>query len=313
MPGIGVLTNPRSRKNKRNPKLARHLAYTLGDAGELAQPRTEEDLEDVARNFKSQGIDVLCINGGDGTAHVALTAFARVYGDDPLPKIALLRGGTMNTVAHGLKIKGTPAALLANVVRMYHEREPFAIKHRNLLCVDGNRYGFLFGCGFVPRWLEVYYEREEPSPSWAAWLCLKTFFSLLIRPEGKFSRRIAPWVDYDIQLDGKSVWPTDPMIGLVAGTVDDIGFGIRPFWGIPTHPGYLHAVGLGCKPLDVVLAMPTFYRGQSSENPDIHDGLCRELRISSDEPMTYIIDGDYHQAGQTLTLTVGPQVEMIVN
>src|SRR5262245_51132066 len=48
--------------------------------------------------------DVLGIVGGDGTVSAVLGAFDRP--ERPLPRLALLRGGTMNTVARGL---GVPA------------------------------------------------------------------------------------------------------------------------------------------------------------------------------------------------------------
>ena len=35
MPGIGVITNPYSRQNKRNPRLAQRLGYILGEKGDL--------------------------------------------------------------------------------------------------------------------------------------------------------------------------------------------------------------------------------------------------------------------------------------
>src|SRR5437762_2543265 len=106
VPGIGVITNPRSRMNKRDPSRMRKLGYLIGDRGSAAATRSLDDLYRVAEEFKSADIDVLGINGGDGTIHHTLTAFVRTWGDKPLPLIAILRGGTMNTIANSYGIKG---------------------------------------------------------------------------------------------------------------------------------------------------------------------------------------------------------------
>lgn len=130
MSGIGVVTNPRSGKNRRNPGLVRQLAYVLGDRGELQQPGDLDDLARVAQGFRERAIDVLCINGGDGTIHKVLTALVRVYGTDPLPIVALLRGGTMNTTARNLGLRGRAEDLLGTVVSRYHAGDPLALVER---------------------------------------------------------------------------------------------------------------------------------------------------------------------------------------
>src|SRR5690349_1009041 len=104
MGGIGVVLNPRSRQNRRDPAAASRLARTLGDQGVVRMARTREDLARIAEDFRKLKIDVLGISGGDGTNHITLTGFLEVYSDEPLPPIAFLRGGTMNTVANAVGV-----------------------------------------------------------------------------------------------------------------------------------------------------------------------------------------------------------------
>ena len=73
-------------------------------------PRRPTELARAVARFRAAEIDVLGVNGGDGTAHVVLTAFVRAYGAAPLPRLLLLRGGSMNTVAHGHGIRGATRA-----------------------------------------------------------------------------------------------------------------------------------------------------------------------------------------------------------
>ena len=135
MPGIGIVTNPHSRRNRRHPERMRRLGYMLGRDDTYELTNRIEDVADVAREFKESDIDILGLNGGDGTNHVTLTTFIEVYGDKPLPKIALLRGGTMNTVSNGIGIKGKPPRLLANLVEKYYTGQPFETTRRDILKV----------------------------------------------------------------------------------------------------------------------------------------------------------------------------------
>ena len=59
-------------------------------------------LKRVAADFRQSKIEILAINGGDGTISKTLTAFINEYGDEPLPKIAILKGGTINVVERTL-------------------------------------------------------------------------------------------------------------------------------------------------------------------------------------------------------------------
>ena len=152
MPGIGVITNPRSRLNRRDPSGMRKLGYLIGDRGSAAATRSLDDLYRVAEEFMKAEIDILGINGGDGTIHHTLTAFIKTYGGRPMPMVAILRGGTMNTIANSYGIKGEPSRLLFELVDKYHNDEPFEVFEKEIIRV-GDAYGFLFGTGVVHNFL----------------------------------------------------------------------------------------------------------------------------------------------------------------
>src|SRR5256885_2013139 len=142
----------------------RKLGYLIGDRGSAAATRSLDDLYRVAEEFMKAGIDILGINGGDGTIHHTLTAFLKTYGDRPLPMVAILRGGTMNTIANSYGIKGEPSRLLFELVDKYHNNESFDLFEREILVV-GDAYGFIFGNGLLYNFLEAYYATGRPSPS----------------------------------------------------------------------------------------------------------------------------------------------------
>src|SRR6187402_688216 len=134
MSGIGVIVNPRSRRNQNDPRAAQRLARTLGDHGVVRAATDKDELARIAEDFRRLKIDVLGISGGDGTNHVTLTGFLEVYSDEPLPPVAFLRGGTMNTVANAIGVpKGRPDGLLASLIARYNERmeNPLQVVERN--------------------------------------------------------------------------------------------------------------------------------------------------------------------------------------
>lgn len=309
MAGIGVISNPRSRRNRRNPRLARELTYVLGERGELHEPEDLDALGLAAERFRDHEIDVLCVNGGDGTVHRAVTAMARAYGDRPLPRIALLRGGTMNTIASGLGIRGRAGEVLDDVVTRYHAGAPMPTASRWTMEVDGAEFGFLFGTGLLATFLEAYYEGHEPTPMKAAWLLARAVGSVLVR--GPFARRLFQPHRCEVVVDG-ATWPRQRWMAVAAGTVDDIGLGFRPFFRAPRHPGRAHLVGFACRPFDVVRELPRFWRAQPTRSPDILEDVCTEVVLRADGPIGYMIDGDFHRAGHELVVRIGPRVDFVL-
>lgn len=311
VPGIAVVTNPRSRQNRRNPKMAGQLAYLLGQKGEVAQPQSREELEVAARRFRDQGVDLLAINGGDGTAHVVLSAFKQVWGDDPLPMIALLRGGTMNTVASGIGVKGSPTQLLGTLVDRYYSKEPLPYVERNLLSVPGEKtqYGFLFGNGLISNFLELYYEGSEPSPQKAAALLAQGCFSTAVG--GELGKRLMRPLEVEIEVNGET-WAPRPYLTVAAGTVDDIGLRFRPFPDAPRTPGHLQLLALGCSPWQFVQHLPRVRMALPMEAPNSSSVVTQGFRLRSSTPIGYMIDGDFHVGGTELEVRIGPRLKMVV-
>lgn len=309
MGGIGVITNPRSRLNRRNPRLARQLAYILGEKGSVEQPIDLESLRRTAEGFRGHGIDVLCISGGDGTIHRVLTAMVQAYDGAPLPKFALLRGGTMNTIAHGLGIVGRPSELLDEVVSRWQESVPIPTARRWSLHVDDQQYGFLFGNGLIASFLEAYYEGAEPTPMKAVWLLARGIGSTLVG--GTFARRLtSPWTG-QVVVDGEA-WPRRPWLTVGAGGVDDLGFGFRPFYLAPRHPGRMHVVGVGCSIGELVANLPRIRLARPIVADAVESAVAEGFELRSEGPIPYMIDGDFHRGGQTLRVGVGPPVDFVL-
>ncbi len=308
MGGIGVISNPRSGKNKRNPGLARKLAYILGDKDMLHQPGHLDDLAEVARHFRDHKVEILCINGGDGTAHTVLSTFLREYAGAPLPMIALLRGGTMNTMARNIGLQGTPESILGRIVNAFAADEALPTVERNLLVVDGQRAGFLFGNGLMSSFLEAYYEGGDASPWKAFKVLVRTVSSALVG--GAFIRRLLRPVQVTVEIDGAR-WEPQEYLCVSAGTMADIGFGFRPFCRAPHHLDHFQAVGYACNAMDIVGQLPRVRMGIPMNHPNILEQVCKRMIIEGEEPISYMIDGDFHRGDKKLVVEVGPRLRML--
>lgn len=115
-PHIVVFTNPYTRALRKTPGLLADIAQALGARGTLHNAETIEALETIAKSLPAQGITHVGIIGGDGSISLVLAALARHFPANSLPRILILRGGTVNVLAGNLGLKGHPAQILRDFV-----------------------------------------------------------------------------------------------------------------------------------------------------------------------------------------------------
>jgi diacylglycerol kinase (ATP) len=317
MPGIGVVFNPRSRRNVRDPRAARRLADALGDHGVVREARSRDELHRIAEDFKALSIDVLGISGGDGTNHVTITGFLDVYGARALPQLALLRGGTMNTVANSVGVRrGAPEGLLGRLIRAYAQQavRPLANVERRVMRVRGegaHHYGFTFGTGVVYGFLSEYYAGGDPSPLVAAKTLARGVGSTLI--QGEMIKRMARPFRGSVQLEGGDEWPERDYLAVAAGTIDHIGLNFRPFYRYGERDEAFHALGIHASPLQFVGELPRIWRAEPMRDGRTYEACERRMVVrSADGTMNYMIDGDLHTAKGEVEVSVGPRVKIVV-
>jgi diacylglycerol kinase family enzyme len=319
MAGIGVVLNPKSRRNLRDPGAAGRLARRLGDHGVLRSAGSIDELYRIAEDFRRLQIDVLAISGGDGTGHVTLTGFLDVYGGAHVPPIALLRGGTMNTVANSVGVRrGAPEGLLARLVRAYARRadRPLAGVERRVMRVgsEGGRhhYGFLFGTGVVHGFLAEYYRSGAVTPWVAATTLARGIGSAIVG--GETIRRMAAPFRGSVLLEDGTSWPERDYLAIAAGTIADIGLRFRPFHRFAETDGAFHLLGIHASPLGFVAELPRIQRCRPMRAGKAFDVLSgRAVLSSAAGRIEYMIDGDLHVAGSArLAVEIGPKVRLLV-
>jgi diacylglycerol kinase (ATP) len=331
--GIGVIYNPRSGKNLRDPRAAGRLARTLGDHGVVRRASSIDELYRVAEDFRRLEIDVLGISGGDGTNGTTITGFLDVYAGNALPQIAFLRGGTMNTVANSVGVgRGPPDGLLDRLCRAYVARaaRPLQDVERHVACLFGEdarapkhlaaqsapplatKYGFVFGTGVVCGYLAEYYGYgEEPNPRVAAKTLLRGVGSAMVR--GEMIKRMAEPFRGSVELDDGTVWEERDYLSVAGGTIDQIGLNFRPFYRYDEQPGAFHLLGIHTSPIGFVRELPRIWRAHPMKPGRTYEAITTRAVIRSPKvPLRYMIDGDLHECGGPLHISIGPRVRIVV-
>lgn len=319
MGGIAVVSNPRSGRNRRNPRLLRRLETVLGDEGKLSQPTDLASLEAVLEGCRDRGIDVLCVNGGDGTLHKVLSAMVRVYTTglaDPsaatLPAVAILKAGTVNTIARNLGLRMGAQPLLRHIVASRQEGTPLRTVERNVLVInEGEAAGFLFGTGVLSRFMEAYYAGGTTGVLKAVRVLARAVASALLGT--RFARDLFAFDPVEVSVDGQTWHAPEGYVAVAAGTTNDIGLGFRIFHAAEDHPDHLHVLGFRCDAAAVSLRLPRIYRNQPLDLSGVYDEVARQFVIRSPEPLGYMIDGDFARTDQTeLRVAVGPRIRFVV-
>ncbi len=308
MSGIGIITNPHSKLNKRNPNRKDLLAYILGDKGQLEATKSLDDITRVAENFKKNGVEILAINGGDGTISHTLTAFKKVYQNDPLPQIALLRGGTMNVLASSLGIKGSPEKILYRLVEYYSRSNLPESKDQLSIRVNGQT-GFLFATGIAPNVLKEYYKNKSGDLK-AIFLVAKLWFSGLLRLS--YYNQIISSHEDNINL-GKNTYKKLDNLSVFCSTVEKLPLGFRFFKSLRhnTHSKF-EAVIINCSPEKLLWKIP---RVVFSKLSGLEVGkfchLTPNLTLQRPGAISYTLDGELFTAQESLKVEIGDKFSFV--
>ena len=295
---IALVTNAASGRNRRDPDLRARLHVVLGSSAIDLAPADAGGWSEVAKALLSEGVDRVAVSGGDGTLHCLLSALAGEASSERWPAVALMRAGTMNTLAANLRVSGRPEVLAATVATAVPVSVPF-------LRV-GSRVGFLFGVGVPVTFLRMYYAGKT-GPLGAAWLLARVVAGLPVR--SRLTRDLRERTEARVSIDG-APWGSTSWVGVGAGTVPSLGLGFQTCPHTP-RAGHLEAYGFGGTPWSVATTLPAMLRGRAISGERVEQSLGRELKIEADGPLPYMIDGDLYPGESTLRVTVGGEVRFL--
>lgn len=299
---IAVLVNPEAGVRRGDTAV---LADVIGGRGFVREVRTLAELGEFAHQVRSSGIGVVAICGGDGTLGRVVTAICAECGEGPMPAIAPLGGGTMNTIARSLGLpRGRPEARLARVAAGVARRV-----RQGTMSFNGERLGFMLGAGVPARFLELYERGQTLGAVRAARILVELLASAVVG--GRAAADLFLPVDARITVDGHAI--ADGRLSvLYAAVIDDIGLGFRPTPRAREREGTFQVLSAHAEAMHLVRALPgLWWRGGVSGGP-WSDIICRHLAVALAQPTVYMIDGDVGAATTAFEVHAGPVVDMLV-
>jgi len=236
---VGLISNPASGHNRDQFE---DIRARIGQNSSIHHRITHSpaDIAPVLRELAALNIEVLAINGGDGTVSAILGELleSRLFAHPPL--IALLPGGTANMNAGDIGVRGSLKKAVERFCRWCAGERDIAgkVAQRALLRVlIGNikqpLYGMFLGSGAVVHGAEYAHQeihsrglRDDFSLALGT---LRTVWGVL-RDDPAFNRHVA----ITLRLDDREPVQFDTLI-LAVSTLQRLAFGMRPFWS--TEPG----------------------------------------------------------------------------
>ncbi len=305
---VGIITNPHSKMNKRNPRHSQLLSHILGNKGELHRTDTLEALAEVMTHFADKGVDLIAVHGGDGTISQTLSAAIRSYADRPLPKIALLGGGTMNVTAKNLGSLDSSESRLGRLVQRCSYQEALTFTQRLSISVEG-QFGFLYADGTACNFLNAYYE-EKTSALGAFWFLIKLCASAFAK--GQLFEKVVKSQPLFYTNEHKSYARTDSTI-FFASTLRTMPLGF-PFFGL--MPGNLRSfqcIDITCPPEQFLKRLiPLFFSTVKMESPYKRSFSCEHLEIDRPAGYNYSLDGElFTSQRDKLRIEKGPIIDFV--
>jgi hypothetical protein len=261
---VGLLNNPRSGGNRRRSAAVRRML----DAHAQIRRHDVETPADVAaalEDFARHGIDVVTINGGDGTVQAALTAILGESVFESPPLLAVLTAGTTSMIAGDVGVRGRRAEGLQRLLDWARSPDSRAgLVERSVLRLEhspGTRplFGMFFGAAGIEQGIRFGLESIHPKGLRGELGAGLALASLLIGLARGRPGAVTP-VPLTVAVDGESARRRDHLV-LMVTTLERLVLGLRPFWGQGSAPLRYTAV-LG-QPRHLLAALPRVLRGRA--------------------------------------------------
>ncbi len=309
MGGFGVIINPHARGNKRNPSRVGRFARILGEDGVAFATTDLDELDERLRELHDRNIEILAVCGGDGSFHHVVGRAIDIWGEDALPLLLPLRGGTINNLSRTIRARRRRAeSMLAHVVKDYRQGQTHEVTQRDLIRVNSEHYGYIVGAGLIVNFLQLYYAGKRPGPLRAFWLLITCGLSYYLGTS--LIQGIVKPFEGDIHVDGERV-PFRSYSLFLASSVEHIGLGVKPFYLSARKRGYYHVLGGPSTPGELLSRLYRFFRGHPANLDSLYDNLAQRVDVEFAEPQPFTINGDIFEPVGALRLEPGPRVSFI--
>lgn len=301
-----MVSNPLSGGNKKGIGAIRGF---LADNPEIhhIEAVTPAEVSAALATFSSRNVDLLVVNGGDGTVQAVLTSLFGRPGMTPPPLLALLRAGTTSMLARDVGVRGEPLAGLAKIRAWSSDsgRDRSHLHERPVLRVTQESVaepvcGMFFGTGAIPLGIDICHGSMNPKKRRGE-LMPGLILARLALAVLSGNDRVVPATAMDIRIDETPMQRNGYLFAMVS-TLERLFLGLHPFWGEEAAP--LHFTALKTKPPRLLRNLPFLLRGRRAATAMPENGYYSSNagRIILDFRGTFTLDGELFQARSPLTI-----------
>lgn len=261
---IGLLNNLRAGRS--NPEV-RRILHMLRDYPEVAHIETTSvrSVPEALASLARQNVELLAVNGGDGTLQYTLTQMLTTDDFPSIPMVAPLRGGRTNMTAMDIGAHRNPTKGLQGLLEDARAgRLKDRLVDRPLLRVETLRdrnihYGFFFGAGMIHRAIALTHQifpRGRSQGSFGAGIVTA---GLILRAIANRHDGVLTPDKAQIMLDGELIDGGEFTL-VIASSLQRLFLKINPFWGRGKAPVRFTALASGCE--RTAFAAPGILRGK---------------------------------------------------
>ncbi len=295
-PHIGVLINPYSGGNKNGlTGIRRAIArYSRASQRDVRKPpEVLAALEDFAR----RGVELVIVNGGDGTVQAVLTALFHNRPFETMPLLAVLQSGTTSMTARDVGFSGSPVKALEKIFRWADTGAGDSrIVQRPVLRVQAPghdpRYGMFFGTAGIYQGIE-YFHRNLNTKGLKGELGPGLTISRFLWAASSRRSNFISSVPITITVDDKPPQELECMVLLVS-TLQRLFLGLHPYWG--DERAALHYTALRTRPRHLLQTLPFILRGRKSRHASAKNGYFSHnaSKISLNLDSGFTLDGQLY-------------------
>lgn len=306
MTAIGVISNRQSTGNQQGLQKVRRVMARHSDVPHLETASTE-DLDAALDDLARKDVQVLALNGGDGTVQAVLTRLQRSSPFRHMPAIAVLRGGNTSMIAEDCGLAGPPHRALH---RLLARTRDVAAVERPLVGMQlapeaPPIYGMFFGTASIIGAIDLTRRSLHPmgltgsvGPSlMLAVLLLRLLF-------GQTDGEVLKAERLGLAFDNEPPERREHLL-FFATTLERLFAGLQPYWG--NGAGDLRCTGVLMPYRRLWRVLPALLKGRKSRHLTQANGYYSRnaQRITLEIDCSCTLDGELFrpQAGQPVLLT----------